>query len=57
MTHREFLAVLVGKAHVFHVACKLAGIKPTTRQVSKWRRGKGLARTFETQAREEIESA
>ncbi len=39
MTNREF----AGRNGVFQAACQEAGIEPTTRQASKWRRGEGLA--------------
>lgn len=39
MTNREYAE----KDKAFKEACKRAGINPTTRQASKYRRGKGLA--------------
>lgn len=35
---------------VFLKACELASVPPTKRQASKWRNGKGLARTFKNAA-------
>lgn len=35
---------------LFQTACKLAGISPTKRQVSKWRNGKGLAHQYRNAA-------
>jgi len=56
MTHREFLKSDTVGAADFRTACRLAGIPATTRQVSKWLRGRGLAITHKAQAaREETE--
>jgi len=38
-TNKEFAAV----GDLFRKACTMAGIEPTARQASKWRRGFGLA--------------
>lgn len=40
------LAGLHFSTPVFTKACELAKIKPTKRQASRWRSGKGLARMF-----------
>lgn len=47
MTHAKFLK---GKPAVFLKACELAGVLPTRRQVSKWRRGVGAARAYMPEA-------
>jgi hypothetical protein len=42
------------KDKLFQAACSLAGIDPTPRQASKWRRGTGLAHTYRAEALAEI---
>lgn len=39
MTNQKFAA----ENEVFQKACEAAGVKPTARQASKWRMGKGAA--------------
>ena len=38
----------------FQKACQLAGIPPTQRQASKWRRGFGRAWSFRIEAKQEL---
>lgn len=44
-TNREYLdnALRVGEAHPFLIACRLAGMEPTTREAARWRKGQGRA--------------
>lgn len=42
-THLQFLSSDEWEVTVFKKACELAGIPPTRRQVSKWRRREGAA--------------
>lgn len=43
-THAEFLSVaLRTPGHPFIEGSALAGVKPTTREVARWRRGEGSA--------------
>lgn len=42
-THLQFLSSEDREAIVFRKACELAGIAPSRRQASKWRRREGAA--------------
>jgi hypothetical protein len=43
------------KDKLFNAACSMASLAPTTRQASKWRNGRGLARMYRTAALFEIQ--
>jgi len=51
MTHREF----ADNDELFREACNQAGIEVTKRQASKWRSGRGIARSFIWHARKAME--